>query len=216
MQAELFADDSRSALGPQACVLRGLALARAERLLAALTDIEASAPPRPMQTPGGFTMSAAMTNCGELGWITDRQGYRYQTRDPQSGRPWPPLPAVFAELAAEAAAMAGFAGFQPDACLINHYTPGARMSLHQDRNEADFDAPIVSVSLGLPAVFLFGGLRRQDRCARVLLQHGDVAVWGGADRLRFHGILPLAQGDHPVVGRQRINLTLRRAGPAVK
>ncbi|MGK4922801.1 DNA oxidative demethylase AlkB [Bordetella hinzii] len=216
MQAELFAGDSRITLGHQACVLRGLALARAGHLLAALADIEASAPPRHMQTPGGFTMSAAITNCGELGWTTDRQGYRYQSLDPQSGRPWPPLPAVFAELATEAAAMAGFAGFRPDACLINHYAPGARMSLHQDRNEADFGAPIVSVSLGLPAVFLFGGLRRQDRCARVPLQHGDVAVWGGADRLRFHGILPLAEGDHPVVGRQRINLTLRRAGPAVK
>lgn len=215
MQAELFAGDSRIAL-PQACVLRGLALARAESLLAALADIEAAAPPRHMRTPGGFTMSAAITNCGELGWTTDRQGYRYQPVDPQSGRPWPPLPSGFAELAAEAAAMAGFAGFRPDACLINHYAPGARMSLHQDRNEADFGAPIVSVSLGLPAVFLFGGPRRQDRCARVPLQHGDVAVWGGADRLRFHGILPLAEGDHPLVGRQRINLTLRRAGPAVK
>ncbi len=197
-------------------MLRGLALARAERLLAALADIEAGAPPRHMLTPGGFTMSAAITNCGELGWTTDRQGYRYRSHDPQSGLPWPPLPAVFAELAAEAAAMAGFAGFRPDACLINHYAPGARMSLHQDRNEADFGAPIVSVSLGLPAVFLFGGLRRQDRCARVPLRHGDVAVWGGADRLRFHGILPLAEGEHPVVGRQRINLTLRRAGPAVQ
>ncbi|OZI77222.1 DNA oxidative demethylase AlkB [Bordetella genomosp. 12] len=216
MQADLFADDHRIALGPHACVLRGLALPWAEAILQALADIEAGAPPRQMITPGGFTMSAAITNCGALGWTTDRQGYRYRPDDPQNGQAWPPLPALFSRLAADAAARAGFDGFRPDACLINHYAPGARMSLHQDSNEQDFTAPIVSVSLGLPAVFLFGGLRRDDRTARVLLQHGDIAVWGGADRLRFHGVLPLADGRHPLVGRQRINLTLRQAGHQVK
>lgn len=213
MQADLFADsDTRIPLGPQACVLPGLALPHVDAILAALQDIEALAPPRHMTTPGGFRMSAAITNCGRLGWITDRRGYRYRPEDPLSGQPWPGMPALFMQLAAEAAAHAGFADFQPDACLINHYAPGAGMSLHQDSNERDFDAPIVSISLGLPATFLFGGLQRNVRPGRILLQHGDVAVWGGADRLRFHGVLPLADGLHPRLGRQRINLTLRRAG----
>ncbi|AZY53852.1 DNA oxidative demethylase AlkB [Bordetella avium] len=213
MQPDFFAaDESRIALSAQACVLRGLALPHVQALLAALAHIEAEAPPRRMVTPGGFTMSAAMTNCGALGWTTDRRGYRYRPDDPQTGRPWPPMPALFSRLAAEAAQAAGFAGFRPDACLINHYAPGARMSLHQDRNERDFEAPIVSVSLGLPAVFLFGGMRREDRPGRIVLHHGDVAVWGGVDRLRFHGVLPLADGEHPLLGRQRINLTLRQAG----
>ncbi|AHV93777.1 DNA oxidative demethylase AlkB [Bordetella holmesii] len=216
MQTDLFADDHRIALGPQACLLRGWALPQAEAILAALTAIEANAPPRQMVTPGGLSMSVSMTNCGALGWTSDRQGYHYRRLDPQSGKPWPPMPALLAQLASEAAAQAGFAAFRADACLINHYTPGARMSLHQDRNEQDFAAPIVSVSLGLPAIFLFGGLRRDDRSARIVLQHGDVAVWGGVDRLRFHGVLPLADGRHPMVGRQRINLTLRHAGRPVK
>lgn len=212
MQADLFAaPDTRIPLGPQACVLPGMALPQAHAILAALQGIEALAPPRHMTTPGGFRMSAAITNCGQLGWTADRQGYRYRPDDPLSGRPWPPMPALLLALAADAAEQAGFAGFRPDACLINHYAPGAGMSLHQDRNERDFDAPIVSISLGLPATFLFGGLQRNAKPGRILLQHGDVAVWGGADRLRFHGVLPLADGLHPQLGRQRVNLTLRRA-----
>jgi alkylated DNA repair protein (DNA oxidative demethylase) len=165
-----------------------------------------------MVTPGGFRMSVAMTNCGRLGWVTDRAGYRYDPTDPESGRPWPPLLAVFARLAADAASEAGFPGFLPDACLVNRYDPGAKLSLHQDRDEQDFDQPIVSVSLGLPAVFLFGGSKRSDKQARIPLRHGDIVVWGGPDRLRFHGIAPLADGDHPVVGPHRINLTFRKAG----
>jgi alkylated DNA repair protein (DNA oxidative demethylase) len=153
-----------------------------------------------------------MTNCGALGWISDRAGYRYAACDPQGGRPWPAMPDSFLELATSAAARAGFPGFVPDACLVNRYQPGARLSLHQDRDERDFSAPIVSVSLGLPAVFLFGGERRADRPLRVTLAHGDVVVWGGPSRLRFHGVLPLEDGRHRLVGRQRINLTLRHAG----
>jgi alkylated DNA repair protein (DNA oxidative demethylase) len=165
-----------------------------------------------MVTPGGFVMSVAMTNCGALGWISDRGGYRYSPVDPSSGRPWPAMPQSFLELAAGAAERAGFPGFVPEACLVNRYAPGARLTLHQDRDERDFSAPIVSVSLGLPAVFLFGGERRADRPQRVALAHGDVVVWGGPSRLRFHGILPLADGGHPLTGRHRLNLTLRRAG----
>ena len=157
-------------------------------------------------------MSVGMTNCGALGWVSDRTGYRYSSTDLISGQPWPPMPACFADLALRAAAEAGFDNFMPDACLINRYEPGARLSLHQARDESDLGAPIVSMSLGLPAVFLFGGLRRGDRPARLRLAHGDVAVWGGASRLAFHGVAPLADGEHPRLGRQRINLTFRRAG----
>jgi alkylated DNA repair protein (DNA oxidative demethylase) len=164
-----------------------------------------------MVTPGGFRMSVAMTNCGSYGWVTDRNGYRYDAVDPESGKEWPRMPESLLQLAVDAAARAGFKGFVPDACLINRYEPGARMSLHQDRNERDFDQPIVSVSLGLPAVFLFGGSKRADKPRRVELRHGDVMVWGGPSRLRYHGVMPLRDGLHPVVGRHRINLTLRRA-----
>jgi DNA oxidative demethylase len=206
------ASDARSiALGPQATVLKGFACSQAAALLAAIDDICRISPLRHMVTPGGWTMSVAMTNCGEAGWVTDRSGYRYDAIDPLSGQPWPAIPAVFAALAADAAAAAGFAGFVPDACLINQYRAGARLSLHQDRNERDFTAPIVSVSLGLPATFLWGGRRRADRPVRVPLLHGDVAVWGGLDRLAFHGVAPLADGIHPMTGSVRLNLTFRRA-----
>ncbi len=197
-------------LCPGAVVLRQLAVARDELIMAACEAIAAAAPFRQMTTPGGFRMSVAMTNCGEWGWVTDRKGYRYDRCDPETGHLWPPMPALFPDLATEAAARAGFHEFVPDACLINRYEPGARMSLHQDRNERDFNQPIVSVSLGLPALFLFGGARRADKPLRVPLEHGDVVVWGGPSRLRFHGILPLKPGKHPLLGPQRINLTFRK------
>jgi DNA oxidative demethylase len=164
-----------------------------------------------MITPGGYRMSVAMTNCGSLGWVTEKTGYRYDAIDPLTQRPWPPMPEAFLRLAAGAAAAAGFANFVPDACLINRYEPGAKLSLHQDRDERDFDQPIVSVSLGIPAVFLFGGLKRADKTARVAVTHGDVVVWGGPARLRYHGVMPLKDAEHALLGRQRINLTLRKA-----
>jgi DNA oxidative demethylase len=164
-----------------------------------------------MLTPGGKRMSAAMSNCGAFGWVTDRAGYRYASEDPESGHAWPAMPEVIFRLAVAAAARAGFPGFAPDACLINRYEPGARLTLHQDKDERDYSAPIVSVSLGLPAVFLFGGDRRADRQQAVRLAHGDVVVWGGPARLRYHGVRPLADGVHPLLGRHRINLTVRKA-----
>ncbi len=194
-----------------AVLLRGFARPFDDGLLAALREIENQAPFRRMFTPGGHQMSVAMTNCGEAGWVTDRSGYRYDGADPESGKGWPAMPAAFRELAENAAREAGFAGFAPDACLINRYEPGAKMSLHQDRDEKDFSAPIVSVSLGLPAIFLFGGLKRTDKPRRTRLEHGDVVVWGGPSRLFFHGVAPLADGEHPMLGRQRINLTFRKA-----
>lgn len=215
MQGVLFDEPAQQGavrLGAQACVLRGLALPWVPQLLAALAAVEAAAPPRHMVTPGGLPMSVATTNCGALGWVSDRRGYRYSATDPESGRPWPAMPTAFAELALAAAGAAGFACFSPDACLVNHYRPGTRLSLHQDKDERDHAAPIVSVSLGMPAVFLFGGLARADKAARVPLQHGDVVVWGGVDRLRFHGVLPLKALPHPLLGAERINLTLRQAG----
>ena len=217
MTADLFADHAPPpgemvTLGPQACVLRGFALPHVDALWPALQAVLAQAPFRHMVTPGGQRMSVALTNCGALGWVSDRRGYRYATRDPDSGAPWPALPAAFQRLAHGAAAAAGFDGFAPDACLINRYAPGTRLSLHQDRDERDFSQPIVSVSLGVPAVFLWGGLQRSDRAARVPLWHGDVVVWGGADRLRFHGVAPVPDGQHPLTGAERINFTFRRAG----
>ena len=192
-------------------LLRGFARPLERELMAALDTITAQAPFRHMQTPGGHQMSVAMTNCGGVGWITDRRGYRYDAVDPLSQQSWPGMPPTFLELAAKAAAEAGFAGFSPDACLINRYEPGARMSLHQDRDERDFGAPIVSVSLGLPAIFLWGGLKRSDKPQRFRLEHGDVVVWGGVSRLYFHGVAPLAEGEHALLGRHRINLTFRKA-----
>ncbi len=198
-------------IAPGAVLLRGFAYDVGEALLHALEQVTAAAPLRHLVTPGGYTMTVAMSNCGALGWTSSRSGYRYTSTDPLSGQPWPPMPGCFAELALRAAAEAGFNDFRPDACLINRYEPGARLSLHQDRDESDLSAPIVSVSLGLPAVFLFGGTRRTDRPTRYRLVHGDVAVWGGPSRLAYHGVAPLAEGDHPRLGRQRINLTFRCA-----
>jgi DNA oxidative demethylase len=210
MLADLFTPErGREALADGAVLLRGFALDRAEALIDRVADIVRAAPFRHMVTPGGFSMSVAMTNCGQGGWVTDRGGYRYDARDPETGRPWPAMPPVFADLAGQAAAEAGFAEFNAESCLINRYEPGARMSLHQDRNERDFAQPIVSVSLGLPAVFLFGGLKRSDRPRRIALHHGDAVVWGGPARLTFHGVAPLTDGDHPLLGHSRINLTFR-------
>jgi DNA oxidative demethylase len=202
---------SREAIAEGAVLLRGFARPFEADLIADIGAIAAQAPFRHMETPGGHAMSVAMTNCGNAGWVTDRSGYRYDANDPLAGRPWPAMPPSFRALAEQAAAEAGFTKFLPDACLINRYQPGARMSLHQDRDEHDFGAPIVSVSLGLPAIFLFGGLKRSDKPQRYRLEHGDIAVWGGPARLFFHGVAPLADGEHAVMGKQRINLTFRKA-----
>jgi len=208
----LFEDAAREVgLAPGAVLLGAFARPFEEALVEALQRVVQLAPFRHMLTPGGRRMSVAMTNCGEAGWISDRAGYRYSGHDPHTGRPWPAMPGAFFDLAVEAASRGGFAGFAPDACLVNRYQPGARLTLHQDRDERDFSAPIVSVSLGLPAVFLFGGQRRADRPQRVSLAHGDVVVWGGPARLRYHGVMPLEEGCHPMTGRYRINLTLRKA-----
>jgi alkylated DNA repair protein (DNA oxidative demethylase) len=207
---ELF-DESVLELAPGATLLRGFASERAAALLQEVEAITQAAPFRHLVTPGGYTMSVAMTNCGRVGWCSDRSGYRYDAIDPLSGTPWPAMPVVFDELALEAASAAGFDGFAPDACLINRYEPGAKLSLHQDRDEHDYGAPIVSVSLGVPATFLFGGTKRNDKVRRIEVQHGDAVVWGGPARLSYHGVLPLADAQHPLTGPLRINLTFRKA-----
>jgi len=199
-------------LGIGTAILRGLAKDSGTTLLDALFSVAAQSSFRHMTTPGGFRMSVAMTNCGSLGWVTDRRGYRYASIDPETNQPWPAMPIVFMDLARQAAIMAGFPKFVPDACLINRYEPGARLTLHQDKNESDYDEPIVSVSLGLPATFLFGGLERSDKTVRVPVEHGDVVVWGGPARLRYHGVSSLKEGVHPEAGRYRFNLTFRKAG----
>ena len=211
MTLELFARPDREELAPGACVLRGLALAGEAELRRALDGIAQQAPFRHMITPGGFRMSVAMTNCGDCGWVSSPSGYRYAETDPVTGAPWPALPPVMLELARDAAAAAGFADFTPDACLVNRYEPGARLTLHQDKDERDFGQPIVSVSLGAPATFLFGGPKRKDRVNRVVVEHGDVVVFGGPSRLHYHGVAPLKASRHPFAGQARINLTLRRA-----
>lgn len=199
-------------IGAQSVVLRQFASPMQHELITAIDEISLQAPFRHMLTPGGYTMSAAMTSCGALGWITDRQGYRYQSVDPLTGKRWPAMPQVFQALAQQAARMAGFEHFQPDSCLINVYCVGAKMSLHQDKNEKDMTQPVVSVSLGMTATFLFGGFQRQDNTQKIVLQHGDVVVWGGVDRLRYHGILPLKPACHLLLGERRINFTFRQAG----
>jgi alkylated DNA repair protein (DNA oxidative demethylase) len=199
-------------LSPGAMVLRQFAVPGEAALLSALGEVSDKAPFRHMVTPGGYRMSVAMTNCGSLGWVSDKTGYRYDPIDPASGLRWPPMPDAFLTLANGAAAQAGFTAFVPDACLVNRYEPGAKLSLHQDKDERDYNQPIVSVSLGIPAVFLFGGSKRADQSIRVPLAHGDVVVWGGPARLRYHGILALKEGHHPLLGGYRINLTFRKAG----
>jgi alkylated DNA repair protein (DNA oxidative demethylase) len=213
---DLFAaiEPAREHLASGAVVLRRFAVPDETALASALSEIAAQAPFRNMITPGGYRMSVSMTNCGPLGWMSDCNGYRYDARDPVSGLPWPAMREAFLTLATSAAKEAGFANFRPDACLINRYEPGAKLSLHQDKDERDFTQPIVSVSLGLPAVFLFGGFHRSEKTMRVQLTHGDVVVWGGESRLRYHGITPLKEGHHPFFGPYRINLTFRKAGEA--
>jgi len=214
MQNELFEPAPRAAherLAPGASLLRAFAARQAQALLEDLRELTARSPFRCMSTPGGLRMSVAMTNCGDAGWLTDRTGYRYAALDPVSDAPWPAMPSAFRELATAAAAAAGFSAFAPDACLISRYEPGARLSLHQDKDERDLESPIVSVSLGLPAVFVLGGHSRSDRPRRIALEHADVVVWGGPARLRYHGVLPLEEGQHPLLGRHRVNLSFRRA-----
>jgi len=213
---DLFADETPQPaideqIGPQSFVFRGFALPFIEQLLPALEAILTQAPFRNMVTPGGYTMSVALSSCGEFGWTTDSQGYKYTRTDPQTGQSWPEMPEVFLALARAAAEAAGFADFIPDACLINRYIPGAKMSLHQDKDERGYQWPVVSVSLGIPAMFLFGGHARSDATRRVPLFHGDVVVWGGVDRLRYHGVMPIKQAEHPQLGEQRINFTFRKA-----
>ena len=217
MTPDLF-DDLRQepalqVIAPGAVLLRAFAQDVATELLQAVAQVTAQSPLHHMQTPGGFTMSVASTSCGPLGWVSSPQGYRYAAHDPRTGLPWPALPACFADLAARAAAQAGYHPFVPDACLINQYVPGSKLSLHQDKDEKDLHSPIVSVSLGLPAVFLFGNTRRSDPTQRYRLVHGDVAVWGGPSRLAFHAVMPLADGAHALLGRTRLNLTFRRVMP---
>lgn len=216
MTADLFdsvaeAQPSREEIADGAMLLRGFVRPIERELIDTVRAIVAQSPFRRMTTPGGYQMSVAMTNCGERGWITDHTGYRYDEIDPRTGVRWPEMPPVLADLALRAAEQGGFTGFAPDACLVNRYEPGTRLSLHQDKDELDLAAPIVSVSLGLPATFLFGGLARADKPRRFRLVHGDVVVWGGPSRFAYHGVAPLADGEHALLGRQRINLTFRRA-----
>ena len=211
-QISLFEPDRHEETsGPGAKLLPEFAQAQVHDILATIEAVAAAAPFRHLTVPSGHAMSVAITNCGAAGWISDRHGYRYESADPDSGLAWPAMPRVFRDLAQRAATAAGYSAFDPNACLINRYVPGARMGLHQDKDEAILTAPIVSVSLGLPAIFLWGGLARTDKVQRLPLWHGDVLVWGGPSRMAYHGVDPLKDGDHPLTGALRYNLTFRRA-----
>ncbi len=205
------AEPAQFQLGPQSFLFKRLAQPHEAKIISAVNEITEQSAFRHLITPSGFEMSVAMTSCGPLGWVSDRRGYRYDAIDPTCHKPWPTMPPIFMQLAHDAAAKAGFEKFTPDACLINRYTPGAKLSLHQDKDERDLSQPIVSVSLGIAATFLFGGLKRSDKTVRVALTHGDVVVWGGVDRLRFHGVLPVKAERHPLLDEYRINLTFRKA-----
>lgn len=209
---DLFSSlETREHLAEGAMLLRRFALCNESEILDAVQSVAQVTPFRNMATPGGFRMSVAMTNCGSFGWVTDAKGYRYSSVDPETNMPWPVMPNALQNLAEHAAREAGYPEFSPDACLINRYEPGAKMSLHQDKDEKDFTNPIVSVSLGLSATFQFGGLQRGDPLRKFVLHHGDIVIWGGPSRLSYHGILPLKDGSHALVGRSRINLTFRKA-----
>jgi alkylated DNA repair protein (DNA oxidative demethylase) len=211
MNLSLFNNETISNFAPDAFLMHGFALPDEARIFAEIEAITRTAPLRNMVTAGGYIMSVAMTNCGKLGWVSDKKGYRYEPNDPETGKHWPDMPEVFVSLAQRAAREAGFKNFNPDACLINCYKPGTKLSLHQDKDEVDFTAPIVSVSFGLPATFLFGGLKRTDPTQKIPLQHGDVVVWGGETRMAFHGVNTLKDGSHPLFGNRRFNLTFRKA-----
>jgi alkylated DNA repair protein (DNA oxidative demethylase) len=211
-QIGLFDDPNADIeLGPSARVLTGFVLAESRVLLSEIARIEAAAPFRHLVTPGGHTMSVAMTNAGRVGWASDQRGYRYVAADPLTGLAWPPIPPLFLDVARRAAEAVGFDGFAPDACLVNRYAPGSRLTLHQDRDETDMRQPIVSVSLGLPATFLWGHGAPGGKIRRVTLVHGDVVVWGGPSRMVFHGVDVLKDGMRPLTGALRYNLTFRSA-----
>ena len=210
----LATEDLHTAIGPGAVLMRGLGRAGDVQILQAVESIIAQAPLRQPHTPGGYTMSIQTTRCGSVGWLSEPGGYRYSTINPRTGQPWPAVPECLMDFAVDAATQAGYPDFVPDSCMINQYLPGNKLGLHQDRDERDLRAPVVSLSLGLPAIFLFGGLQRTGKTQRYRLAHGDVVVWGGPSRLAFHGILPLAHGDHALVGQRRLNVTFRRVLPA--
>ena len=205
----LFPDASAVEFAPDAVLFRAAVEPIAHELLREIGRVVDVSPLRTVMTPIGKPMSVEMTNCGRVGWVSDRKGYRYETHDPLTGKPWPIMPNPFADLAATMAARAGYDSFAPDACLINRYSAGSKMGLHQDRDEEDFSQPIVSVSLGLPIRFNFGGERRTDRTTKVNLRHGDVVVFGGVARLAFHGVGTLRRGTHELTGVYRYNLTFR-------
>jgi len=209
---DLFDTLDRQEILKDVVLLRRFVAPVEQEILSALAALIKLTPLRQMVTPGGFKMSVATASCGDLGWVSDKNGYRYATSDPLTGKPWPQMPTSFKQLARQAADAAGFKDFQPEACLINQYQVGARMGLHQDKDEQDFSQPIVSVSLGLPAIFQIGGFARSDKALKLPLYHGDVLVWGGESRLRFHGVMPIKAGNHPALGATRINLTFRKAG----
>ncbi len=208
----LPSEDRHSMIAPGAVLLRGLGREGDVNILQAVESVIAQAPLRHLQTPGGYRMSVQTTRCGSMGWVSEPDGYRYAAQQPDTQQPWPAMPQCLMDFALRAALDAGYPDFVPDSCLINQYLPGTKMGLHQDRDERDLRAPVVSLSLGLPAVFLFGGLQRTGKTQRYRLAHGDVVVWGGPSRLAFHGVLPVAEGDHALLGRRRINVTFRRVG----
>lgn len=203
---------------PEGVVLfrKRLSLADQRAMLGDVADVIARAPLFRPQMPTGPYMINTLTNCGERGWVSDKRGYRYQQTHPETTQPWPPIPRTIQALAIDAVREAGFGDFEPDACLVNVYAADGRLSLHRDYDEAEFKWPIASLSFGNDADFQIGGLKRAGKTQTVRLHSGDVLVFGGPSRLRYHGVRKIIPGtsplEHPVLPPGgRINLTLRRA-----
>lgn len=210
---DLFDDQlpKKTRIAEGAYWLRGHALPAADLLWAELRKHFATYPPQQMFTPMGYKMSVRSTSMGDAAWVGTKKGYGYASIDTAINQALPPLPSTFLSLANHAATEAGYNDFTPDSCLINCYDIGSKMGLHQDKDERDFNQPIVSVSLGIPATFLFGGAKRSDKPTQIPLTHGDVVVWGGASRLFYHGVQTIKPNKHPLLGELRCNLTFRKA-----
>jgi len=204
--SQLVAEPTHEEIFPGAVLMRSLALPQDNEFFTAAEAIIAARPLHHTTTPSGLPMGVMVTDCGDSRAFANR----WDTANPERMRLWPPMPPLLRDFAIRCAVRSGFPQFRPDACHINRYQAGTKLGLHQDRHECDWTQPIVSLSFGLECIFLLGGLQRTDKPRRILLEHGDVIVWGGPSRMRFHGVQPLKPGHHPLTGPYRYNLTFRK------
>jgi len=204
--SQLAAEPTHEEIFPGATLMRGLAQAQDGEFLEAMQGVLSAAPLHHATTPTGLPMGVMVSDCG----TPEAFRRRWDPANPAVRQMWPPMPRALLDFSLRCAVRAGFPLFRPDTCHVNRYQAGTKLGLHQDRHECDMSQPIVSVSFGLECVFLLGGLERTDSPKRILLEHGDVIVWGGPSRMRFHGVQPLKPGHHPLTGPYRYNLTFRK------